>query len=279
MANVSPFELLVDDATALLPDAPVGLHEATAVHGARSDARHGAFLLRDTDLPLVRGFGGRLAVVVTGGAGQVAGPAGLCGRLGLDLARLHVALRDPDDLPGNARRVVAAVDDARAAGSLDEAVHVAVEVPVSGSGVSAGWLAAADELAAAGLGLALRLGAGPGGGPGGDRVPRDTALAMVDAALDRETPFTVLGLARALPTAGAHGALNLLVATQLLFEGGSDPAGALAETDVAALLARTTPDDLGRARRWCTSVASDDVEALLHDLDSLPGDWTEGRSA
>ena len=271
MATVSPFELFVDDATALLPDAPAGLHEATAAHGARSDPHQGAFLLRDTDLPLVRGFGGRLAVVVTGGAGQVAGPAALCGRLGLDLARLHVALRDPDDLPGNARRVVAAVDDARAAGSLDETVRVCVEVPVTGSGTSAGWLAAADELAAAELGLALRLGPDP--------VAPATTLSLVDAALDRETPFTVLGLGRALPASGAPGLLNVLVATQLVFDGGSDPAGALAETDLDALLARTTPDDLVRARRWCTSVASDDVEASLHDLASLPGEWIGGRSA
>ena len=263
---MSPIEAYVDDATALLPDAPVGLHEATAVHGTRADPRQGAFLLRDTDVPLVRGFGGRLAVVVTGGAGQVAGPAGLCGRLGLDLARLHVALRDPDDLPGNARRVVAAVDDARAAGALDEATRVCVEVPATDNGTSAGWRGAADEVAAAELALALRLGPDP--------VPPATVLSWIDAALDRETPFTVLGLARALPASGTHGLLNVLVATQLLFDAGPDPAGALTETDAAALLARTTPEDLGRARRWCTSVASDDVEASLHDLDALPGEWS-----
>lgn len=268
---MSPIEAYVDDATALLPDTRPGLHEATAAHGNRHDPRQGVFLVSDTDVPLVRGFSGRLAVVVTGGAGQVAGPAGLCGRLGLDLARLHVALRDPDDLAGNARRVVAAVDDARAAGSLDEATRVCVEVPVTGGGPSAGWLGAADEVAAAELALALRLGPDP--------VAPAAVLSLVDAALDRETPFTVLGLARALPTPGAHGLLNVLVATQLLFDGGPDPAGALTETDAAALLARTTPEDLGRARRWCTSVASDDVEAALHDLGSLPDEWTGRRSA
>ena len=37
----------------------------------------------------------------------------LCRKLGLELAGLEIALRDLDDLPGNARRVVAAVDAAR----------------------------------------------------------------------------------------------------------------------------------------------------------------------
>ena len=68
-------------------------------------------MLRDTDLPLVRGVQVPLSVVVTGGAGQLAGPAGLCRRLGLDLAGLEIALRDLDDLAGNARRVVAALDE------------------------------------------------------------------------------------------------------------------------------------------------------------------------
>src|SRR6185503_5227974 len=91
-------------------DAP--LHEATAAYAARSPEDGadlvGTFVLKDTDLPLVRGFGGPLSVVVTGGAGQLAGPAGLCARLGLDLAGIEIALRDLDDLVGNVRRVATA---------------------------------------------------------------------------------------------------------------------------------------------------------------------------
>ena len=56
----------------------------------------GSFVLRDTDLPQVRGFEAPLSVVVTGGAGQIAGPAALCGRTGLRLAGLEIALRDLD---------------------------------------------------------------------------------------------------------------------------------------------------------------------------------------
>ena len=81
----------------------------------------------------MRGFAAPLSVVVTGGAGQVAGPAGLCRKLGLQLAGLEIALRDLDDLPGNARRVVAAVDAARDEGSLHEDVPVYVELPHVGS--------------------------------------------------------------------------------------------------------------------------------------------------
>ena len=71
--------------------------------------------------------------MVTGGAGQVAGPAGLCAKLGLELAGLEIALRDLDDLAGNARRVATAVDAARVDGTLAEDVPVYVELPHVGS--------------------------------------------------------------------------------------------------------------------------------------------------
>src|SRR3954449_13446636 len=105
---------LVDDAAVFPPgDAP--LHDATAAYAARTDADGrelvGSFVLKDTDLPLVRGFGAPLSVVVTGGAGQLAGPVGLCAKLGLTLAGLEIAVRDLDDPAGNVRRIVAALHD------------------------------------------------------------------------------------------------------------------------------------------------------------------------
>ena len=82
---------LVDDA-AIFPPGDLPLHEAMAAYGARTVEEGaelvGTFVLRDTDLPLVRGVTMPLSVVVTGGAGQVAGPAGLCRRLGMNLAGL-----------------------------------------------------------------------------------------------------------------------------------------------------------------------------------------------
>src|SRR6478735_2428143 len=83
---------LVDDA-AIFPPGDAPLPEATAAYAARTpeDGAElvGTFVLRDTDLPLVRGFSGPLSVVVTGGAGQLAGPAGLCQKLGLHLAGIE----------------------------------------------------------------------------------------------------------------------------------------------------------------------------------------------
>ena len=73
------------------------------------------------------------------------------------LARLEIALRDLDDLAGNARRVVAAVDAARATGALDEdarRLRRAARTPAP----TAGWLAAADVVAEHELRLKFRTG-------------------------------------------------------------------------------------------------------------------------
>lgn len=269
---------LVDDA-AIFPPGDAPLHEATAAYAARSaeDAAElvGTFVLRDTDLPLVRGFGGRLSVVVTGGAGQVAGPAGLCARLGLTLAGLEIALRDLDDLAGNARRVVAALDDARSTGQLADDVATFVELPHVAS--TGSWLAAADEVAAAGLGLKFRT-----GGLEASAFPATHALAgWIDAALDRETAFKcTAGLHHAVrhtTTEGfdepvdQHGFLNVLVATRLLFDGAGVPAAveALEQRDGAALAAQARDLDLAGARRWFTSFGSCDVAQPLADLREL----------
>ncbi|MCW2866397.1 MAG: hypothetical protein JWR20_585 [Marmoricola sp.] len=277
-----PLPSLLDDARALLPDAPGGLHEVSAAAGRRGHRAAGALVVRDTDLPLLRGVGVPLAVVVTGGAGQVAGPSALCGRLGLRLARLHVVLRDPADLAANARRVVAAVDDARASGALDEDVPVHVEVPdeaPGGSGTSGApsrsWLAAADEVAGAELALALPLARPWTSGaadPYRETVPGAEVVGWVDAALDRETPFSFLGAVGAVSSGGGTGVLNALVATRLVLDGAREEAvRALEDTDPATLLARTTSDALARARRWCRSVATSDADVVVAELSALAG--------
>ncbi|NUS52517.1 MAG: hypothetical protein HOQ22_15945, partial [Nocardioidaceae bacterium] len=67
---VPTWQHLVDDA-AIFPPGNAPLHEATAAHTARRDEWYagfvGAFVLRDTDLPRVRGCAADLSVVVTGG--------------------------------------------------------------------------------------------------------------------------------------------------------------------------------------------------------------------
>ena len=110
---------------------------------------------------------------MTGGAGAIAGAAKLATRAGHPVAGLEIALRDLDDLAGNARRVVAAVDAARSEGLLDDETPVYVELPHVGS--TASWLAAADEVAAAELRLKFRT-----GGLEADAFPAAHALARLD---------------------------------------------------------------------------------------------------
>jgi len=259
---------LVDDA-AIFPPGDVPIHDATAAHTARAEEWYaplvGSFVLKDTDVPLVRGFGAPLAVVVTGGAGQVAGPVGAAQRIGLSVAAIEIALRDPEDLAGNVRRVVAAVDQARGEGTLDDDVAVFVEIP---GPATPAWLAAADEVAAAGHRLKLRL-----GHVDHDLIPDSgTVAAWIDGALDRETPFKgTAGLHRAVrhdpEGGGAHGFLNVMAATQALWDGGSvaDATEALEQRDGATLAAT----DLSSARRWFTSFGSCSVTEPLDDLIAL----------
>ncbi|MDQ4051524.1 MAG: hypothetical protein M3237_02350 [Actinomycetota bacterium] len=262
----------VDDA-AIFPPGDVPLHEATAAYGARTTeegaALVGSFVLRDTDLPLVRGFGGPLSVVITGGAGQVMGPAGLCRKLGLDLAGLEIALRDLDDLAGNARRVVAAVDEALSEGVLDDEIPVYVELPGE---AAASWLAAADEVAGLGLRLKFRT-----GGLDADAFPTSATLAAwIDAALDRETSFKcTAGLHRALRHTGDdgfehHGFVNVLFATARAFAGEppEEVVATLEERDGQAFFAEVTPE-LGKARRWFTSFGSCSVSEPWSDLRAM----------
>jgi hypothetical protein len=259
---------LVDDA-AIFPPGDAPLHEATAAYAARS-AEDGAelvgtFVLKDTDLPLVRGFGGPLSVVVTGGAGQLAGPVGLCAKLGLDLAGIEIAVRDLDDPAGNVRRVVAALRE------VETEVPVYVELPHVGS--TASWFAAADEVAAAELRLKFRT-----GGLEAEAFPAAHALARwIDAALDRETPFKcTAGLHNAVRHTGDdgfehHGFVNVLVATRLAFDGAAvdEVVQALEQRDGAALATQSGELDLVGARRWFRSFGSCSVAEPLADLREL----------
>ncbi|MDX6374909.1 MAG: hypothetical protein QOD98_3897 [Nocardioidaceae bacterium] len=259
---------IVDDA-AIFPPGDSPLHEATAAYVART-AEDGAelvgtFVLKDTDLPLVRGFTGPLSVVVTGGAGQLAGPVGLCARLGLNLAGLEIALRDPDDLVRNAQRVVTALRE------VETDVPVYVELPHVGN--TSSWFAAADEVAAAELRLKFRT-----GGLEAAAFPAAHALARwIDAALDRETPFKcTAGLHNAVRHTGEdgfehHGFLNVLVATRMLFDGATVDEGVvvLEQRESAGLVTAARELDLAGARRWFTSFGSCSVAEPLADLHEL----------
>lgn len=265
---------LVDDA-AIFPPGDVPLQDAADAHVARRSAPYAdlvhTFVVRDTDLPALKATPLALSVVGTGGAGQIAGAAALARKLHIALEGLEIALRDLDDLAGNARRVAAAVDAARAEGQLDDHVPVHVELPHLGS--TASWLAAADVLAENELHLKLRT-----GGVEAHDFPAAHALARwIDAALDRETPFKcTAGLHRAVRHTGAdglehHGFVNVLLATRRAFDGaGVDEVVATLENrDAAALAHEAAGADLAGARRWFTSFGSCSVDEPLEDLLTL----------
>ena len=256
-----PWRGLVDDA-ATFPPGDADLTDALHAFAARREEWYadlvGAFVVTDTDLGTVPADV-PVTVVLTTGAGAVEGVAGLAERRGTRLAGLAVAVRDASDPAGNVRRIDAAV---RACG-LDVPVHVEVPGPPT-----AAWLAAADEVAACGLRLKLRL-----GHVDHDLIPDSSTLAAwIDAALDRETVFTcTAGLHRAVrhdpEGGGAHGFLNVLAATATLWDGGTvlDATEVLEQRDGATLAAA----DHATGRRWLASFGSCSVTEPLADLISL----------
>jgi hypothetical protein len=213
-----------------------------------------------------------VSVVVTGGAGAIAGALKLAAKHELPVAGVETALRDLDDLPGNARRVAAALDAARGEGALDEDTPVYVELPQTPA--DHGWLAAADVVAEGEHRLKLRT-----GGPEADKFPTPQTLAgWIDAALDRETPFKcTAGLHHAIAhrdheTGFAHhGFLNVLLSTRQAFDGASpyEVATLLGDQYPNDLVALARSTDLAGARRWFVSFGSCSVQEPLDDLVGL----------
>ena len=281
----APWIGLIDDA-AIFPPGNSPLPEALATYAARSGEPSGepsddataalaahlvaSFVVTgvrvpevDRDVPL--------SIVVTGGAGALPGALRLAGSSPAHPHAIEIALRDPDDLAGNARRVVAATDAARAEGLLDDETAVFVELPAVEP--TASWLAAADVVAEAELRLKFRT-----GGVEADLHPTASTLAAwLDAALDRETPFKcTAGLHRAVRHTSPegfeqHGFLNLVLATRHAFDGASrdDVVALLERRDGPALAGESHDVDLAGARRWFTSYGSCSVLEPLDDLISL----------
>ncbi len=265
------FRGFVDDA-AIFPPGDVPLPEALTAYVGRRDEWYadlvGSFVVSDVAVPDVT-EPVPVSVVVTGGAGAIAGALKLAGKRDLSVAGVEIALRDPDDLPGNARRVVAAVDAARGEGALDDETPVYVELPQTEA--SASWLAAADVVAEGEHRLKFRT-----GGLEADRFPAPEVLAgWIDAALDRETPFKcTAGLHHAIAhrdheTGFAHhGFLNVLLATRQAFDGATqqEVATLLADHYPNDLVALARTSDLAGARRWFVAFGSCSVTEPLDDL-------------
>ena len=264
-----------DDA-AVFPPGNADLPEAVQSFRSRRDEWYAALaaslVVTDERVPAVAAAEIPLSIVVTGGAGAVAGALKLAARAGNPVAGLEIALRDLDDLAGNARRVVAAVDAARSDGALDDETPIFVELPAGD--VTHGWEAAADEVAAAELRLKFRT-----GGIEAHLFPTSGQVASwIDAALDRELAFKcTAGLHNAVrhrdPETGFehHGFLNVLAATAEADSGltAADVAETLEETDEGELLALARELDLAKARRWFTSVGSCSILEPLADLTDL----------
>jgi hypothetical protein len=235
-------------------------------------------VVKDTQLPDVP-TNLPVAVVLTSGAGAVAGVAALAARRGHQVVALEAAVRDLDDLAGNVRRILAAVDAARAESGLSDA-EVYVELPQTGpqtgprAAPTTAWLAAADAVAEAGARLKFRT-----GGLEASLFPdAATVAAWIDAALDRETPYKcTAGLHHAVRHRDHetgfehHGFLNVLLATRRAFDGGSvtEVADVLDDHYANDLVALARTSDLAGARRWFTSYGSCSVTEPLDDLLAL----------
>ncbi|QZY29510.1 hypothetical protein [Nocardioides coralli] len=264
---------LVDDA-AVFPPGDVPLPDAVNAHVARRSDWYadlvGSFVVTDEripdiDQPL------RLSVVVTGGAGAIAGALRLAARGGHELAGVEIALRDLDDLAGNARRVTTALDTALAEGLLAEDVPAYVELPAVPQ--ESAWLAAADAVAEGGHRLKFRT-----GGLDAHLFPGSATLAAwIDAALDRETPFKcTAGLHNAVAHTADdgfdhHGFLNVLLATLRAFDGATTEqvVAILDDRDPRSLTDAAAGEELARGRRWFTSFGSCSVSEPLDDLLAL----------
>jgi hypothetical protein len=265
---------LVDDAAVFPPgDAP--LREALTAYAERRGEWYadlvGSFVVTDTALPDVTDDV-PVSVVVTGGAGAIGGALGYAAKSGKSVVGLEIALRDLDDLAGNARRVSAAVGAARSEGALGEQTMVYVELPQADADPA--WLAAADVVAEGEHRLKFRT-----GGLEVDRFPTPQQLAgWIDAALDRETPFKcTAGLHNAIAHRDHdtgfphHGFLNVLLATRQAFDGATtaEVATLLADEYPNDLVALARTSDLSGARRWFVSFGSCSVQEPLDDLVGL----------
>ena len=264
---------LVDDA-AIFPPGDAPLPDAVAAYQARRDEWYadlvGPLVVRDTDLPNVPPDI-PLSVVLTGGAGAVAGVTAVATKKGHRLVAVEAAVRDLDDLAGNVRRINAAVDAARAAGGLAD-TQVYVELPQTDP--TADWLAAADAVAESEAHLKFRT-----GGVEAHLFPAAaTVAAWIDAALDRETSYKcTAGLHHAIrhrdhETGFEHlGFLNVLLATRVAFDGATrdEVTAVLDDHYTNDLVAMARQSDLEGARRWFTSFGSCSVTEPLDDLVGL----------
>ena len=225
------FARLVDDA-AMFPPGDATAAEAVRMHLDHRWAWYsdliGPLVVPDSKLAEVGRHGGVLVEVSVINSGGAGGLLSLARRdvPGVRVVAVESALRDLDDLAGNAARVAAA------AGELGEDVSVFVEIPYA-----PGWERAVEEVEAAGLFDKIRTGS-----PDNSATPTYGQLAeQLSVLVEADLAFkATAGLHHAQPIPGddpdrpvQHGFLNVLAAVEALIEGAalSDAAGVLRQTD------------------------------------------------
>jgi hypothetical protein len=281
-APAALFDQLIDDA-AMFPPGNADVRDALAEHHRYRRAWFswliGPLVVRDQKLAELGRAAAQtresataapipiaVSVINTSGAG---GLLSLAGRdvPGVQVVAVESALRDLDDLQGNAARVVSAAVE------LDEEVRAFVEIPYA-----PGWEKAVAELEAAGLCGKIRT-----GGPDPVDVPSADQLArQLSVLIEADLPFkTTAGLHRAVVSAGhdqgrprQHGFLNLLLAIDALIDGASEPDAAtqLEQSDARAVadkISGWTDAQASRVRRRFRSFGCCGVLDPVTDLVSL----------
>ncbi|HET7328497.1 MAG TPA: hypothetical protein VFJ14_14565 [Nocardioidaceae bacterium] len=280
------FARLVDDA-AIFPPGDAAMADALAAHATHRRRWYadlvGPFVCSDARLPELQQTRERLdeagplriSLTVTGGAGAVEPALTWVQRdPGLRLAAVEVAVRGgalgDADLAHNAARITTVLS-----GALPDDAEAFIELPrLRSSDVPAGWVAALEEVAAAGHLLKYRT-----GGLDDDAFPPASELAtVIDAAIEREVPFKcTAGLHHAVAHLAAdtgwehHGFLNVLLGTRAALDSldPADVARLLADRDPDSVAARARdagPEALVGARRWFRSFGSCSVSEPLGDL-------------
>jgi hypothetical protein len=159
--------------------------------------------------------------------------------------------------------------------SLPDGVTVSVELPRPGTDLPAEWIAAVDEIAAAGYQAKFRT-----GGVVAEAHPGEDELAAVLGVLSRHRFKLTAGLHRAVRNTQTgtgfeqHGFLNVLVAVHRLLSGATvdEAAGVLAERDgpaLAAIVRSWTDEDAVAVRRTFRGFGSCSITEPYADLVDL----------
>ncbi|QWC83974.1 hypothetical protein KLP28_10090 [Nocardioidaceae bacterium] len=217
-------------------------HRRRTAPGPRP-AEVGAWLVTDADLPdLDAGWADEpLHVRVDRGAGDVSPALAWAARGPATPRWLGLALRDEIDTDVNVRRVVAALDDARAQGVAPDdpdELSLVLTLPSypgpAGAGLPAALLRGLDEIAAAEAVLAVPC----------DTDPRFVA-DLVEAALDREVAMVAARVDGPTSRQHAVGWRNLLAGVRASLDG--EPAEPVLVDPAAA---EVDDDTVRRTRRW-----------------------------